>query len=699
MEENLSNISKPLRCGLVHNWPGARNSELDIIIRVGRVLEDLGHEWHIIDPRGRQLNGQAQFITDEHSPLQGLDLVLNFHYLNPRFPAALSYVVNWNPLAYVLDDPSTGLPVPRQQLDYVFDCLRSHDRVLSAGSEALDAYALSVRGQGARDDLPAAEPLSLHTTIQSGEHDLDLDAPLDVSASDCKVFYIGNNWEKVSESRNKKIRHEGLFEVLDETGLFEFYGVREQNGVYLWEGIQSYRGELPFDGGRSILGRSRECGISLVLSSQQHRDSAVVSTRIFQACASGTVVISDRNPFVEREFGDSVFFFDYGESPRETAENILSALEWIRSHWAEALQRAGQCRARFLEKFALESEVSKIVLQCQHDLAHLERRARDAAGCRVHVHYLVRQAEPVELERFVDNITRQNHPNLGLILYVSPGDQDRVAVAVNALSADSPLDIITLPLHQLRLGHTMSLVAGRDDFHLWYSEGFSWHPDHVDLLLSRAQSASSGTSYTPMFTAYDHMMDEKDSSLFFLAGLGGGFSRITRRSLTCCDMLNLPVGNVLFSGDTIRAVRDKYSLLAVLDLGAIALVLWDSCLDAGASLGYTNAITSDFKLYERYPTYEGYYEYPTLPDHWHPGKERDANIISSFSGRSEPIVDENAEFFGAIANESRLDRVASIEYVSSHFSLIRYLELTLRGFPRLRKVLTGTLRWLARPRG
>jgi hypothetical protein len=42
-----------------------------------------------------------------------------------------------------------------------------------------------------------------------------------------RVFYIGVNWEKLSTNKDRMIRHEGLFEILDKTGEFVFYGLKE----------------------------------------------------------------------------------------------------------------------------------------------------------------------------------------------------------------------------------------------------------------------------------------------------------------------------------------------------------------------------------------------------------------------------------------------------------------------------------------
>lgn len=145
--------------------------------------------------------------------------------------------------------------------------------------------------------------------------------------------------------------------------------MKEQYGVPLWEGISHYHGELPFDGGDSIIQVSREYGITLVLNTEQHRASGFVSTHIFQACAAGTVIISDRNAFIERHFGDDVYYFDYGDTPQQTALHIIEAVKECKANWQQAFVKASHCQKRFAEVFALEKEILALCEQAQKDIS------------------------------------------------------------------------------------------------------------------------------------------------------------------------------------------------------------------------------------------------------------------------------------------------------------------------------------------
>lgn len=315
-----------VKLGLVHNWPGKKNSELEIIFRI-RASLPAGFTALLIDPLGYELDDQSKRKKPALIADGTLDVVINLHYINPKFFSGLSYTVNWNPIEYIISDPITGSPVPTSHLQYLLDCFRSHDRVLGAGSALLDQFIQTSREHSPGIALPDAE-LYLHTTIASNQ--INVAKPTGhLDESSFRVFYIGMNWEKMSTSAERKVRHEGLLELLDRSGRFSFFGLREQSGTFLWEGFAHYKGELPFDGGESIIAESKRCGASLILSTEQHRKSGVVSTRIFQACAAGTVIICDENPFVREHFGDAVLYFQYGATNRETADNILAQVGWI----------------------------------------------------------------------------------------------------------------------------------------------------------------------------------------------------------------------------------------------------------------------------------------------------------------------------------------------------------------------------------
>ncbi len=120
-----------------------------------------------------------------------------------------------------------GASLPGDQVAYRAACLESHDALLSASSDEMDDFAISLNLVSRQQIVNKS--LYLHTTSEVVE---DVDFP---DFNNFKVFYIGINWER----QQGVDRHGSLIERLDATNLVDFYGVGVQYGIPLWEGRTS----------------------------------------------------------------------------------------------------------------------------------------------------------------------------------------------------------------------------------------------------------------------------------------------------------------------------------------------------------------------------------------------------------------------------------------------------------------------------
>ncbi|XSG85246.1 MAG: glycosyltransferase family protein [Methylohalobius sp. ZOD2] len=700
-------MSQNLTIGLVHNWPGKRNSELDLIFRIRALLEEARHRALVLDPLGYVLDDSANRVATAPIADGHCDLVLNLHYLNPKFFSGLSYTVNWNPVDYLINDPITGAPVPREHLNYLMDCLRSHDRVLSASSETLDRFAATIRQGRQGNYLPAAE-VALHTTIASDRNGAvsEKESP-PVDAKTFSVFYIGMNWEKLSVAADKKIRHDGLLELLDQSGRFRFFGLRRQDGVFLWEGFQHYQGELPFDGGTSIIEQSRRCGATLVLSSDQHRASGVVSTRIFQACAAGSIVISDRNPFVEMHFGDAVLYFDYGASNRETANNILAQVRWIEENWKAAREKAARARDIFARHFALENEVRAICAQAERDRASRMDLIETLSSRSVAIHYLIRDPAQEELERLLANAACQHHGNITLYIYTQTKS---VAEQVRSLAAQHTpgLEVqVNVPTDAPFTTGTALTRTGTlpHEYHLWYSEGFEWRRDHLLNLLAVCENHDSQIAYAPYFAAHDSLAEyTQDTTRFFIYGLNGGYSRLTPEGIKQLDMRDLPLGNILLSSTAIRRFAPHCQALEWFDLAAVGRILREVYLKDRQAIGFSPAISTVQVSLQGLDYRSVYNEYDGFSESWRHAEARDKALwealqtgtailpegAGKYSTKNHGTEGSSVKDFMATAPE------ALTEAISRHFSIALYVMQILRNRPLLRQCFLKTHGALAR---
>jgi hypothetical protein len=173
-----------------------------------------------------------------------------------------------------------------------------------------------------------------------------------------KLFYIGINWERINGDRG---RYHDLLTLLDEEGLIQIFGPEVFLGIKPWEGYKSYSGEIPFDG-KSVIEKINAAGICLALSSAAHQRSGIMSNRLFEGLAAGAVIIANRHPFIEKYFSDCVYYIDDTVGSTELASSVRALVMHIRSHVAEARERAVRGQQRFLKRFTLE--------KCLHDIVH-----------------------------------------------------------------------------------------------------------------------------------------------------------------------------------------------------------------------------------------------------------------------------------------------------------------------------------------
>lgn len=152
---------------------------------------------------------------------------------------------------------------------------------------------------------------------------------------------------------DKKFR--SLYRLLSKTGSVKFYGVHKNEDII----DQGYMGAIPFDG-VSVIDILQQHGIVLVLHSDIHNEEAIPSSRIFEATAASTVVISDENPFVKKIFGDTVFYIDTTQSAKKIYKQIQRHLQSIRRNPQRALAMAKAAHQIFIENFEMSDQLLRI---------------------------------------------------------------------------------------------------------------------------------------------------------------------------------------------------------------------------------------------------------------------------------------------------------------------------------------------------
>ncbi len=531
-----------MKCAIVHNWPGQRNSELELIKRIISIAGKLEHECRIIDPLGHPLTIEGEHLERvAFVNLSNYDFCLNLHYVNPNLFDTFSYAVNWNPFDYVVRNPMDGSDLPIDHIAYRTSCLESHDALLSAGSEEMDDFAASLNfiyRQHISDNR-----LCLHTTSQ-----IDGSIPFP-DFKNFRIFYIGANWER----QQSVSRHEGLVEKLDATNTVDFYGVSKQHGIFLWEGVKNYKGELPFDGGTSIVEKSNQCGVSLVLHSKAHRRSGLVSTRIFQACAAKTLSICDDNSFIRKHFKDSVLYINYGDDPAQNYQQIMEKVDWIKKYPDKALDMARKAHEIFVEKYSLEKEITHIFQN--HDSNVKKYLANFSAGeplLQVDVLYVHRENEQSVLDSFFDDLKAQIGVCPRGVIFVSKGQAGDIRKTASHLKIKCEVvewgeeNGHSLPLDGRLVARYLAAHAESAWFTL-YSKHSRWKKMHLTQLVR------AGENKNPVILSGTFVKNKKFSELIneyyhsSMDSIGGHPRGITESDIGVFNAAAFSCSSILFS--------------------------------------------------------------------------------------------------------------------------------------------------------
>ena len=150
-------------------------------------------------------------------------------------------------------------------------------------------------------------------------------------------------------------KYKNLYKMLSQSGFAKFYGLYEDKEIIL----DGYMGKIPFDG-CSVIDILQKHGIVLILHSDVHNNEGLPSSRIFEAVAASTVIISDQNPFVKQHFGDSVFYIDTSLAAEEIYMQIEKHMEVILLAPEKALQMAEKAHQIFTDNFLLTDQLLQL---------------------------------------------------------------------------------------------------------------------------------------------------------------------------------------------------------------------------------------------------------------------------------------------------------------------------------------------------
>lgn len=376
------------RFAVVKLWPELKTAEDECIARLKLAAAEIGVECIEIHADGRLIDDPSQFISKSNS-----DFVIHLHYDTPKLYDAFSFVALWNPIQFYHD---WGYFRASRNL-------LTHDDFISCSSATADDHVnRMIKGEGT------------HRSPQFHLYHSTPDIVHEPSLGDGKLVYAGINWDALKGGNS---RHQELLKRLDKTGLLRIYGPTIFHGVKVWEGYDSYVKEVPFDG-VSMIGEISKAGVSLVLSSQAHKDSELMSNRLFESIAAGALIICDENQFAKTFFGDALLYIDSRATVERTFDALVNHMDWAKQNPQLALQKIKLAQDIFREKFGLIRNLSDIYAGLPARKAEISRSSTSTAnGLKVHLHLMMPEYSREVLAAHIEGVRAQEYDDFNAVLW------------------------------------------------------------------------------------------------------------------------------------------------------------------------------------------------------------------------------------------------------------------------------------------
>ena len=421
------------RFAVVKLWPDIKTAEDECIARLKIAAQALGVECVEVHADGGLLSAPVERVSKAN-----VDFVIHLHYDTPKRYDAFSFVALWNPLKFYHE---WGYARTSRNLT-------SHDDFISCSSDAADDHvARMVRTTSTH--LPARFHL-YHSTA---------DVMHPPSLGDGKLFYAGINWEAISGGKS---RHQEVLKRLDKTGLLRIYGPTIFMGVRVWKGYDSYVREVPFDG-ISMIDEISKAGIALVLSSQAHKDSELMSNRLFESVSAGALIICDENQFAKKFFGDSLLYIDSRSPLEQIHADITCHLEWVRAHPDQALAMIAKAQDVFRQKFTLIRNLSDLYGGLAERKRELLARQNppETISPKVRLNLLMPDYDEAVLQAHINSVRVQEYADFSPALIVDTRAANIYRREIEAALAAGPVAIELVEIDYYSYGIHPEIKARR----------------------------------------------------------------------------------------------------------------------------------------------------------------------------------------------------------------------------------------------
>lgn len=319
-----------------------------------------------------------------------------------------------------------------------------------------------------------------------------------------ELAYFGTNWDGQ--------RHGALFKALSNRDYMQCYGPPDK-----WMHIhaKARKGGVPFDGSSS-LSVYNQAGAGLCLHLEEFKNEDTPSNRIFEICASGAVLITDRVPIVEKIFGDSVFYLDDQLPLEETVKQVDTYMDWIHAHKDQATLMAKNAHRLFNDYFSLEVLIPRII-EMHREVTRKKRcislpnHPDDHRAAMVSIIVRTGGRPLCYLQRCLDSIGSQTWPNIEVIV-VNYQNVEGLEEALAAYQKRLKVRIV----EKLGGNRSATLWAGlneiQGDCFAILDDDDCYHPNHIAGLMAwmKKEGEDASLVYTGVLDILEPPLEETD---------------------------------------------------------------------------------------------------------------------------------------------------------------------------------------------
>lgn len=320
------------------------SAERAFLTRLFNALDHLGYDYILTDSSGNVYD----LKTNKKTALTHNDfnVIAHFthHYSDFPFFDVYSIMPLWNPVIQ-LTHPEVYIHGVKK-IDNVHN--RSH-RYFQSYKCYDDFTMASDREQRIFNQFIIGQEQVKHDTYLPYMASVSKTSIIEPKQTFEKIFYIGSGWE--THVPGKPARHAYELSNLSKLNLLDVYGAKNVWGMH--QGAVNYMGEIPPDG-KTIFEKINNSGITLALSSDDHLHSNIVTNRIFEGIAAGSVIISNLRGKVYEMFGDNVLYVDATLNNPQRLQQIIAHYQWIQDNPDQARQKVINTQKALAEQYCLE---------------------------------------------------------------------------------------------------------------------------------------------------------------------------------------------------------------------------------------------------------------------------------------------------------------------------------------------------------